>query len=508
MKRFLILFIILIMFCSVCLWYQFHGYRFGYADETGKIVVPIKYNFVFTRPSINYDLYDNNLELMNYIGVDFNGIDYYNTKGFKYHTRSLYDERIGNISIKGFIKKIYYKGKLVARNTDRVIKDDRIMPYVRVNKYNDFTKANYLNVEDGTFLFPKFTDVEYKEGYYFIQNKDNTEIYDKKGVLISKVDFEACDVFDDLFICRVFDAYQEKQDMEFSDDTIYYNIVTKDGKKINDDYIMNYSKYNNNLYIRTKNGKPYVYNKEIHKFEKTHKDYIKLNICSCVYVHEKGKFGVIIDDYESPVIYDDILTYFDKEKSCLVKKDGKYGVIGPNTNIPCIYNYTIENPIYGLYRYSNSNNLSDSITRASYYYDSKPLSLPTGSAEITYGVLDSKGKEIVSQKYMNIIQFEKYIYAGDPKNNIYHIYDRDGKIVKTLSSPIWIPDASNLAQIIDKKPCPYEIGDSDYKVMDMNTLKIYNSIKDYVISKNPDNELLKDCDIYNHRHGFMIRYRE
>ena len=56
-----------------------------------------------------------------------------------------------------------------------------------------------------------------------------------------------------------------------------------------------------------------------------------------MYVRQNGKYGFIIGDYKSPVIYDNI--YYGREKACVVKLGDKVGVIGPDTNIPCDYKY-------------------------------------------------------------------------------------------------------------------------------------------------------------------------
>ena len=112
-------------------------------------------------------------------------------------------------------------------------------------------------------------------------------------------------------------------------------------------------------------------------------------------------------------------------------------------------------------------------------------------------------------KYNDIQIYDKYIFAtgevGQDKK-IFDIYDKDGNFVKSLRTDLRrIND--RLAFYDDRKIESYDRY-KGFNVMDMDTLKTYNSIKDYIIFKNPDNELLKDCDISEQRFGFTIKYKK
>ena len=329
-------------------------------------------------------------------------------------------------------------------------------------------------------------------------------------------------MFGDLYLGNTFKKPAEPNDFSPYGDLNTVYLYTKDGKRYNDTPIYFHTIYNGKLYI-IKDGKPLVFNKEKNTFEPTDTDYIKhRSFAPNVYVHKNGKFGVIMGDFKSPVIYDDIVYYYKWDNSFLVKQGDKYGVIGPHTNIPCVYT-SISSRKSGYYQVSKK---SDKEMAFRYYTETASNFYKITSRENnsissrdpypeTFTLVDSTGKELIPPQYTNIYVFDKYIYATNNDmtghgykttgKRLYHIYDKQGNLVKTLSKGM--KRVNNNLMSETRELYKYD-GGHHCKVMDMNTLKTYDSIKDFIIAQNPNNQLLKDCDITIDDYGFEIRYHK
>ena len=522
MKKFFIFYIILLLIGFCCLYYRFGGYRFGYADETGKIVLPIKYIHVYAYPSI-YDEVYNQKPNVHYVGLSLTSSDHLYQSGYKFKSKNPYDDRLNNLICNPMTQKTYYNNKLIAKRSDISFMKRDIFPYVEALKLKDnhdgtcaTTSTNYLNTENGTFLFPKFSHYEYKNGHYILDEKTYNEVYDKTGKKICHVNLKVGDFCDDLIIGNFMPMPSNIPDYNPIQN---YMIFNKKGELLNQTSFNKYNIYNNKIYIIF-NGIPFVFNKENNTFDKTDIDYIVKDY-NCIYVHKKGKFGVIIDDYESPIIYDDISDYKRRAKTCIVKQGDKYGVIGPDTNIPCIYT-AIGHSLTGFYKASKTAKPQRHFTQAaSSYYDSKipgpPYKAPSTqydpqkllNVNNSYTVVDKKGKELLPPKYNDFQIYDKYIFAtgevGQDKK-IFDIYDKDGNFVKSLQT--YLRRINDRLAFYDDRKIVFYDRYKDFKVMDMDTLKTYDSVKDYIIFKNPDNELLKDCDVSEQKLGFTIKYKK
>ena len=509
MKKFFLLFIFLILFGLFYTYIDFSRYFHGLIDDTGKVLVPIKYSYI--SPSIQ--LWEGKGYLNQYphvfpptgasnptesycFGTNFFSTDVYDKTGFLFHTKGRLWDMIGNVKIymgmNPKLKNIYYKDKLIEK---------KVKYYSLINNFLIIKKKegdNILDTETGKYLLPTYYDyVSYDLGFFHARKGELNELFDIKGNKLYSGKTYANNIVKDLII---------------SDGYLY----TKDGQKFNNMLLQNYTIYNDNLYI-IKDYKPYIYNREKNAFERTEIDYTRLNEFSNYninrfYVHKNDKFGIILDDFESPVIYDDIIRFSKKKKAFVVKLNNKYGVVGPNANLPCIYDFisideNSENNYYLAYKYNNpdTNSLFPDYTlkKNKYIKSDYPKGIiigkiiPMPPAQVT--VINSSGKELIpyyDNTYNKIKICNKYILVITRKQTI--IYDNKGNKITTLDK------SHNEADIAyNNLLCLWW---DEY--IDLETQKKYSSFVDFIADKNPEIPYIKDCKIINNGSAKLIVYKK
>ena len=503
MKRFLIGYIIITVVASVCLWLCYNRYSFGFVDKNGKLVVPIKYHYVLPRR----DIYTKE---MYYVGTNFFKSDVYDKTGYKFQTTGVFGGSVENLIFVTktlLIKQVYYEDKLIANNVQVFFP---VKPFVEIR---DKSGYNIINTETGKMLFPqKYFLIEYKNGYFLAKGKTKNKADFQTEVFYDLYDLEGNKVFS-----GTFPAYDVYRDLVISGGKLY----SKDGHVYNETTFGDYGIYNDKLYVVI-NYEPYVYNNEKNTFEPTDICYIKLDYnkyvndnYSSFAVYKNGKYGLVIDDYESPIIYDDILNSIKGERAFIVKKGDNYGVLGPDTNIPCLYK-DIDNVGYHLFRATkdlrdnpfgiNENRGVKKIFTKPKPPEIKPAmimsdrSVVDGNSNIKTAILDAKGNVIIPATNNEIRVKENAIIVSESTNPMIHlklyIYDHKGNLKMTRSGEFRSINSNHL------------VVNNEY--IDLQTFKSYNSLRDLILDKNPDDELLKEAEITDRYFGpgFLVKYKK
>ena len=525
MKRFFILYIIAVIVGVLCIWLDYNRYMVGFADETGKIVVPIKYHYAIDQ--IQYDKIGTG-ETFTFIGTNFFRTDVYDKRGILFQTKGIYQGGTNNVKIyrNGLrFADVYYKDKLIEK---KVLVLWPIKPFFEITDKTG--KKNFLNSETGKYILPKKYDVINllnDQGLIYASDNTQSEYYLDDMEFHRKIDENAE---------KVYELYDLKGNKLYSGsfpaDGVYKDLVintgklySKDRKVYNNTSFGKWTIYNDKLYVII-DYKPYVYNREKNTFDKTDIDYVRIgntydpdNQAFCV--HQNGKFGIIMGDYKTPIIYDNVLRMFNKTNDgFVVIKDNKYGAIGPKINIPCKYDMVSRDfdafykPKYNLYvvmKTDKNMNLSEDFKGVKELY-TKPIEYDRVSAEpmidqiknikppkMLYTVANASGKELIPYISGEIEITPTSIIATKQINgffNLTYIYDHTGKEKMKLKI------AGDLIGINLYKTF-------DNKYIDLETYKTYNSVNDYIISKNPHNQTLKDAEISNFGYsGYFIRYKK
>ena len=462
----------------------------------------------------------------------------YSEEGFEFRTNGLVRNSIGDVKVisHGFFdnQDIYYKDKLIEKNGSLSDVDE---PYVHI--IDRFGKENYLNYKTGTFLLPKNYDSIGKtfEGNIIAvdeKREENVSVFNAIG-LFRKEDIEENDIHT-LYSQDGRELYSGPSNIVgvYKDLFIHDNgrnskwLYSREGKKYNGFYFSEYTIYNDKLYT-IKDYEPFVYNRDKNTFEKTDicyltiKDRPKKNTFICVY--QNGKFGIICDDFKTPIIYDDVYSS-SVNGLFFIRQGDKIGLIGKDVNIPCVYSslkfnvdFYEEDIIKDLFIVGKNkenrpfylNGFKRMFTTPEKEKEELDNMAKTrdNQSNLYFTVVDSKGKELLPCKYTSIKITHDVIIAREsisdkiPDNNgPCHIYDHKGmlKMVINTAHDILINDRL------------LAINYNEY-LLDLKTLKKYKSLKDYLIETNFDNELIKDSDVFvlpisaNNRH-FYIRYKK
>lgn len=484
MKKFFNIYILVVILGLLYICVDFSRYSVGLLNEDGEIVVPITHRFPFEY--IDYEKLK-----VGPLTTNFLNSRVYDEKGFLFETKGIYWAGDENLTFKvGPTAKInaYYKDKLIEKNIKSV-------GYTTKHLYTLTCKdgSNVLNSQTGEYLLPKkYKEVNFFHNLYQAEDTGIHELYDKTGKKLYSGNLRADDYFKDLII---------------SGNRLY----SKEGKLHNNTTLTEYTVFKDNLYAII-DYKPYIYNIEKNTFEETDIDYIRPSksyqryIDRCFYVHKKGKFGVIIDDYESPIIYDDIKDLFVKEKACLVIQGNKYGIIGPNTNIPCIYDNIssyLNRYLYGIYIVSKQDHTSQiNFPGVKQKYTKPPMTrqdyiTPPQQKVIKnyYTAVDRQGKELIPYSDTEMYINKDYIISGDRQNDKTNIYDHKGNKLLTLDFFVETGkgiDDKRINVIFNRL-----IKINENKYFDIKTQKYYSSINDFIAEINPQTQLPKNFYVYD-----------
>ena len=276
------------------------GYRFGYADRTGKIILDTLYNeitrlneviskdvYLVTSTNGRYGLYKNNKEVL---ANEYTNIEYDSNNNLLIVQK---DQAEGVVDLDGNnIVPIDYDNIIVGgkyidaqKGEDTVVFDasgnNLDTDIISYNQVNDLAividRNNNYNIVDQSGnkkLKENYTYIEYFKDNYFLVTKDGkTGVIDGNGNVVIKLEYDAIQAIDGTSVLQAIKTNDNKTDIIDSNMNIHEGIVNANVLK-KDNYIKVYSetdmKYfdfegneitykslfaNNSLYASKNNGK-------------------------------------------------------------------------------------------------------------------------------------------------------------------------------------------------------------------------------------------------------------
>ena len=214
-----------------------------------------------------------------------------------------------------------------------------------------------------------------------------------------------------------------------------------------------------------------------------------------------------MDDYESPLIYDNLIIAVDEENACIVVQGDKVGAIGPNTNIPCMYKEIkyLSNGYYAVRKEG-----SNIFLGIAYLYKENKDSFPkfgnNGPPKYSWKIVDKyNNPSITNESFENIYSSENYIVLVpnipmpfDPDKKISYIYDNKGNKILSVKGHF----------VIENDLIKFKNNINDERLIDLKTLKNYNSYNEFLTEKNSENQLIEKSFVKfdNNSYGFVITY--
>ena len=327
------------------------GYRFGYADRTGKIILDTLYNeinrlteidddvYLVTSSNGRYGLYKNNKEVLSNeyteISFDKNNNLLIVQKDQAQGVVDLQGNNIVPIDYDSIIIGGKYidaqKGEeTVVFDADGNNLDTDILSY---NKVSDLTividKNNNYNIVDSSGnkkLRENYTYIEYFNNNYFIVTKDNkTGIIDGNGNIKVNLEYDAIQAIDDTNALQAIKTDNNRIDIIDSNMKIYEGIIDANVLK-KDNYIKVFSETDMKYFDFSGN-------------EITYKSLFPNN--SLYASQNNGKWGLVNENGQIVVPYEYDMVTEQNSGVAGVKKDGVWQVVDEKGQIINDNQYTL-----------------------------------------------------------------------------------------------------------------------------------------------------------------------
>lgn len=347
------------------------GYRFGYADRTGKIVLDTLYNeisrlteiegedvYLVTSSNGRYGLYKNNKEVLanEYTSISFDPNNNLLVVQ-KDQTQGVVDLE-GNNIVPIDYDSIIIGGKYIdaQKGEETVVFDSEgnnlDTDIVSYNQVSDLAividKNNNYNIVDSSGnkkLRENYTYIEYFNNNYFIVTKDGkTGVIDGNGNIIINLEYDAIQAIDGTNVLQAIVTNENRTDIIDSNMNIHEGIVNANVLK-KDNYIKVYSETEMKYYDFNGN-------------EITYKSLFPNN---SVYASQSnGKWGLVDNNGTVVVPYEYDMVTEQNGNIAGVKKDGVWQVVNTSGQIVSDNQYNLSwldvTFLGGYYKVNNSTN--------------------------------------------------------------------------------------------------------------------------------------------------------
>lgn len=513
MKRFWAAYAVFVILLSCALYINHSLYKTAVADSDGKIFLPFDNSLLGITISRDNDI---NGKITAFSRRKVFKHYYYDRKGkllfcgykvFFGNSRDFYTDGRKIFDIRG---KVYAKADMVSLGREYFLLGNRRKDFYKTE--NDFVfnanklDYNLFDTKKGKIVFPgHIPGIAYipflgmfeslNNDFYTVENKGKYGLCDSQGNIIIPIeqDFKIVSMFEDNYI--------------YKDESNRYNLCDRSGKNIFKNSFEHFFILGDKLYLNQNKKDCYVYNKG----KRIKSDVMIVSLCKNAYIFQKeyyiicknGKYGIWdkkgkeiikpkyehIDKFAEDVGFIACKSKFKDEYS---NERNLYGVVNEkgeeiipfnNIDIEAARNGMIKVLKYcgtGLQQYKEYDGMPGfdmpygmqeddrvNVTEPKYVMKKRNITVSK------WGLFDNKGQMIVPCEYDNIDIIKDYYLLR--KGNKSYFCHKNGKVIKE----------GNMNPSYQNNMIFYNTGSVSHKYYNYKEDRIYNSLEEFIVSKNP-----------------------